>query len=63
MKDLEPKGEALRRAVRWIGEQRRDNPTLKLTVLVDEAAKRFDLSPADENFLWLELVPRGKERT
>ncbi len=41
-----PKGENLRRAVRWIGE-RGDHRIEALT----DAARRFDLSPADEEFL------------
>lgn len=41
-----PQGEALRRAVRWLGEQpRRDAAS------IEEAARRFDLTPADEEFL------------
>lgn len=38
--------EGLRRAVRWVAEQgRRDARTL------EEAARRFDLSPLDQEFL------------
>jgi dihydrodipicolinate synthase/N-acetylneuraminate lyase len=43
---LIPHGEALRRAVRWLGEQGgHDVATL------EEAARRFDLTPAEEQFL------------
>jgi hypothetical protein len=41
-----PKGEDLRRAVAWLAAQR--SWTLEL---VEEACERFDLSPADEEFL------------
>jgi len=41
-----PRGEALRCAVRWIGETGDHSPHA-----VEEAARRFDLSPIDEEFL------------
>lgn len=43
---LIPHGEALRRAVRWLGEQ----PSQDLATL-EEAAQRFDLTPLEEQFL------------
>lgn len=48
---IHPKGDALRKAVQWISEERQVRPEEKLTKLVDEAALRYDLSPADEEFL------------
>jgi hypothetical protein len=43
---LLPEHEALRRAVAWLVEQPlRDAPT------IEEASRRFDLSPIDESFL------------
>jgi hypothetical protein len=43
---LLPEGEALRRAVAWLAEQpRRDGAT------IEEASRRFDLSPLEEAFL------------
>ncbi len=44
--DLLPQGEGLRRAVRWISEQKDHS-----AATIQEAARRFDLSPADEEFL------------
>jgi hypothetical protein len=41
-----PHGEALRRAVRWLSEQSRHD-----AASIEEAARRFDLTPADEEFL------------
>jgi hypothetical protein len=41
-----PDGEALRRAVRWLAEQGRHD-----AAGIEEAARRFDLAPADEEFL------------
>jgi hypothetical protein len=46
MSELSPKGEPLRKAVRWLSEQRRYTADA-----IGEAARRFDLSPADEAFL------------
>jgi hypothetical protein len=43
---LFPKGEALRRAIRWLSEQGRHDHAA-----IAEAARRFDLSPTDECFL------------
>jgi hypothetical protein len=43
---LLPEGEGLRRAVAWLAEQpRRDLAT------IEEASRRFSLSPLDEEFL------------
>ena len=38
--------ESLRRALRWLSDQRRHD-----AAAIEEAARRFDLSPADEEFL------------
>ena len=46
-----PPGENLRRAVKWISEQRQERPGEKLAKLVDEAALKFDLSPKDQEAL------------
>lgn len=48
---LLPEGESLRRAVRWISEARQDTPTAQLLDLVREANLRFDLSPAESEYL------------
>ncbi len=51
MTTIIPPGEILRRAVKWISEQRQERPEEPITKLVDEAALRFDLSPKDQEFL------------
>lgn len=58
---LEPKGEPLRKAVRWISDRRRDNPFVDMKALVNEAGFRFDLEPLDQAFLWNTLVLRQDE--
>ncbi|MGC4114977.1 MAG: hypothetical protein QM765_10285 [Myxococcales bacterium] len=55
MSELETDGEGIRRAIRWISEQRQANPSLKLAKVIDEAAQRFDLSPLETDFLWRQL--------
>jgi len=39
--DLEPKGESLRRAVRWVGERRQENPKASVPAIIAEACLRF----------------------
>jgi hypothetical protein len=52
-------GEApVKQAVKWIDEQLRDNPTANRSMLVDEASRRFDLSPLDAEFLYRHLASR-----
>jgi hypothetical protein len=46
-----PEGELLRKAVRWISEQRDLGPRPSLAGLIDEAGERFNLSPKDCEFL------------
>jgi hypothetical protein len=43
---LVPKGDALRHAVSWLAEQGHWTPQL-----IEEACQRFDVDPADEEFL------------
>ncbi len=49
-----PQGEDLRRAVHWIGEQSSCN-----LQTIEEASKRFDLSPMDEDFLIRQFLHHG----
>ncbi len=50
--------ELLRRALRWIAEERKANPDAKLGPLLDEAGRRFNLSPKDQEGL-LALLKGG----
>lgn len=55
-------GEApIKRAVKWIDEQLRDNPKADRVKLVDEAGRRFDLTPLDTDFLFRHLAERKKD--
>jgi hypothetical protein len=48
-----PEGEQLRRAVKWISDERLDNPDVSLTKLIGDACLKFDLPPKDAEFLML----------
>ena len=48
---LPPKGDALRRALQWLAERRMAEPKASRAKLISEAGQRFDLSPAEEEFL------------
>ena len=57
-----PVGESsIKQAIKWIDEQLRENPKADRTKLVDEASRRFDLTPLDADFLWRFLADRGKK--
>jgi hypothetical protein len=56
-------GEApIKQAVKWIEDQLTDNPTMDRVQLVDAAARRFDLSPLDADFLFRHLAQRAKQQ-
>jgi hypothetical protein len=49
---IQPQGDHLRNAVKWISEQRKDNPETSLQRLIEKAGVMFDLSPKDELYLF-----------
>ena len=52
-------GEApIKQAVKWLEEQLHDNPGADRVKLVDDASRRFDLSPLDADFLFRHLAKR-----
>ena len=52
-----PKGDALRRAIAWLSEQDAWTPSL-----IEQACQRFDVTPADEEFLLREFRSRQARR-
>ncbi len=46
-----PEGEQLRRAIKWISDERLDKPGASLSALIQEACLKFDLPPKDAEFL------------
>ncbi|PYN93264.1 MAG: hypothetical protein DMD91_30460 [Candidatus Rokuibacteriota bacterium] len=52
-------GEApIKQAVKWIDDRLADDPHADRLRLVDEASRRFDLSPLDTDFLYRHLAER-----
>ena len=47
-----------KQAVKWIDEQLRDKPKADRTRLIDDAGRRFDLTPLDSEFLLRHLSER-----
>ncbi|MBW1793536.1 MAG: hypothetical protein JRJ38_03785 [Deltaproteobacteria bacterium] len=48
---IQPEGEDLRKATRWISDERLNNPKASLTNLIEQACVKFDLPPKDAEFL------------
>jgi hypothetical protein len=59
MSDFLPEGESLRRALKWISDRRREEPGARLVALVEEAGRRFDLGPLDQEFLFATLAKKA----
>ena len=57
---IHPKGEDLRKAVKWVSEERKYNKEKKLQALIEEACLKFNLSPMDANFLLRTLLEQEK---
>jgi hypothetical protein len=57
---IHPKGEDLRKAVKWVSEERKYSKEKKLKVLIEEACMKFDLSPMDADFLLRKLCEQEK---
>jgi hypothetical protein len=46
-----PEGEQLRRAIKWISDERTENPGASLSKLIGDACLKFDLPPKDAESL------------
>ena len=57
---IQPKGEDLRKAVKWISDERKYNPEKELKALIEEACLKFNLSPMDADFLLRTLLEQEK---
>ncbi len=53
---IQPQGEDLRKAVKWISEERKFNPNKKIKALIEEACIQFDLSPLIADFLQRKML-------
>ena len=52
-----PKGDALRHAIAWLAEQGSWTPSL-----IEQACRRFDVGPVDEEFLLREFRQRQENK-
>jgi hypothetical protein len=50
----------IKQAVRWIDDELLADPRADRARLVDEASRRFDLSPLDADFLYRHLAERAR---
>jgi hypothetical protein len=48
---LQPQGESVRRAVKFISEEKQAYPETSLGLLIQKACMKFDLTPKDAAFL------------
>lgn len=62
MRDLLPDGEDLRRAVKWVSDNLKDDPEQPVQRLVKEAIFKFNLSPRDSELL-MGLYREGKQES
>jgi hypothetical protein len=51
MATIQPQGENIRQAVKWISAELQEDPSKRVQKLVQEAALRFNLSPLEEEYL------------
>ena len=51
MGTIQPQGEEIRKAAKWLVEEHTDAPDKPLTGLIEEAALKFNLSPKEAMFL------------
>jgi hypothetical protein len=51
MTTIQPEGENLRKAVKWISDERKYGPKKKTVKLIEEACLKFNLSPLDAEYL------------
>lgn len=54
-----PEGEQLRRAIKWISDERSENPGTSLSKLIEKACLKFDLPPKDAETLMRFLTEKG----
>jgi hypothetical protein len=50
----------VKQAVKWMDDRLADDPRVDRLTLVDDAARRFDLSPVQTDFLMRHLAERRK---
>ena len=56
--DIQPTGEDLRKAIKWVSDERKYSPEKELKAVIQEACIKFDLSPIDADFLLSKLLEK-----
>ena len=51
MTTVQPDSEDIRKAVKWITDERKHNPGRPVEKALEEASRKFDLSPLEVEFL------------
>lgn len=51
MTTIQPEGEELRKAVKWISDERQYGPDKTFLKLIEEAGLKFNLSPVEQEYL------------
>ena len=51
MATIQPKGEKVRQAVKWISSELQEDEKKPIQKLIQQAALQFNLSPAEEEYL------------
>ena len=51
MATIQPKGEKVRQAVKWISAERLEDENKDISLLIAKAALKFNLSPMEEDYL------------
>jgi len=46
----------VKKAIEWISHKRQENPKVSLSILVEEACRKFNLSPLQADFLYRHFV-------
>ena len=58
---IQPEGEDLRKATRWISDERLNKSGASLSRLIEQACVKFDLAPKDAEFLMRFFTQKEKE--
>jgi hypothetical protein len=51
MHNIMPEGEDIKKAIKWISSSLQEKDKQPLTILIEKAVFKFDLSPKDADFL------------
>ena len=58
-----PEGEQLRKALKWVSDERTEHPGEALFTVIEKACLKFDLTPKDEEFLMRYLTENSADKS